>query len=58
MDNSIDFEKLLPMGVEKFEKHFRNKQWFVAKGKPERFNHFSWEQLDEYLNSSDLNGHN
>jgi ribosomal protein L16 Arg81 hydroxylase len=57
MDNSIDFEKLLPMGVKKFEEHFRNKQWFVAKGNPERFNHFSWEYLDEYLNSSDLNGH-
>ena len=54
LDKSVELEDLLPMGLERFEKEFRNKKWFVAKDNTDRFNHFSWEELDEYLNSSDL----
>ena len=57
MDRSLELEDLLPMGLERFEKEFRNKKWFVEKNNTDRFNHFSWEELDEYLNSSDLNGY-
>ena len=48
MDRSIELEDLLPMGLERAEE-FRNKEWFVEKNNTDRFNHFSWEELDAYL---------
>lgn len=46
MDRSIELEDLLPMGLERFQKEFRNKKWFVEKNNTDRFNHFSWEELE------------
>ena len=49
----MKIEELMKMPMEEFKKSFVIKKWFVEKNNTERFNYFSWEELDAYLNSSD-----
>ena len=54
---SIPFEQLLPMPIERFNDVYKDKKYFVAKSKENIFkDHFSWEELDCYLNSHKLSG--
>ena len=54
---SIPFEQLLPMPLERFNDVYRDKKYFVAKSEENIFkDHFSWKELDMYLNSHKLNG--
>ena len=54
---SIPFEQLLPMPIERFYDTFKDKKYFVAKCEENIFrDHFSWTELDMYLNSHKLSG--
>ena len=54
---SIPFEQLLPMSLERFNDEYKGKKYFVAKSKENIFkDHFSWTELDQYLNGHGLNG--
>lgn len=54
---SIPFEQLLPFPIERFEKEFRDKKYFIVKSdKPIFQDHFSWKEFDMYLNSHKLSG--
>ncbi len=54
---SIPFEQLLPMPIERFNDVYKDKKYFVAKSEENIFkDHFSWKELDMYLNSHKLNG--
>ena len=54
---SIPFEQLLPMSVERFYDEYKHKKFFIAKSdKPIFKDHFSWVELDRYLNGHGLNG--
>ena len=54
---SIPFEQLLPMPIERFNDVYKDKKYFVAKSEENIFkNHFSWTELDAYLNSHNLGG--
>ena len=52
MDSSLSLDKLLhPIGLERFLKEYKGKKHFVIKSEENIFkNHFSWEELDNYLN--------
>lgn len=56
---SIAFEKLIyPLTRERFYKEFKHKKHFVIKSDKNIFqDHFSWEQLDNYLNQYGLCEH-
>lgn len=48
--------ELLKMSMEEFES--KRDHWFIVRGKSPRFkNYFSWEEMDAYMNSYGLNGH-
>ena len=54
---SIPFEQLLPMPIERFNDVYKDKKYFVAKSEKNIFkDHFSWKELDMYLNSHKLSG--
>lgn len=54
---SIPFEQLLPFPIERFFDEFKHKKYFIVKSnKPIFQEHFSWKELDMYLNSHGLNG--
>ena len=56
MDSSIPLDKLLqPIGLERFYAEYKGKKHFVIKSKENIFaNHFSWEELDNYLNQYNI----
>jgi ribosomal protein L16 Arg81 hydroxylase len=56
MDSSLSLDKLLqPIGLERFLKEYKDKKHFVIKSKENIFaNHFSWEELDNYLNQYNI----
>ena len=48
--------ELTRMTMEEFES--KRNDWFVVKGGSPRFeDYFSWEEMDSYMNSNGLNGH-
>jgi hypothetical protein len=54
---SIPLEQLLPISIERFKDEYKDKKYFVAKSKENIFkDHFSWKELDQYLNSNKLGG--
>ena len=54
---SIPLEQLLPIPIERFKDEYKDKKYFVAKSKENIFkDHFSWRELDQYLNSNKLGG--
>jgi ribosomal protein L16 Arg81 hydroxylase len=51
-------EELLPMSMEEFLEDYKGKKPFIAKHPENRFsNHFSWRELEIYLNGDGRNGH-
>ena len=54
---SIPLEQLLPFPIKRFEEEFKDKKYFIVKSdKPIFQDHFSWKELDMYLNSHNLSG--
>jgi hypothetical protein len=56
MDSSLSLDKLLqPIGLKRFLEEYKDKKHFVIKSKENIFaNHFSWEELDNYLNQYNI----
>ena len=54
----IPFEELIaPVGMDNFYSKYKGKRHFYIKSnKPKFENHFSWEELDNYLNQMEING--
>ena len=54
----FSFEKVIaPISKEKFYDEYHGKKHLAIKcSEPRFYNHFSWTELDNYLNSMDLNG--
>lgn len=53
---SIPFEELIaPVGIDNFYSKYKDKRHFVIKSnKPKFKDHFSWEELDNYLNQMNI----
>jgi hypothetical protein len=55
---AIPFEELLPMSMEEFVEDYKGKKFFISRSEENRFaNHFSWRELEIYLNGDGRNGH-
>lgn len=55
---AIPLKELLPMSEEEFLDEYKGKKFWISRSEEPRFaNHFSWRELENYLNGNGRNGH-